>query len=365
MKKITLIITFLLVLLPLQTYAAGYTSDDGKGYLLSISDGTLGGAGTKAVSILAYKYDYAIETTTPTYNNGKWHHVIGVFNIDTGTVKFYINGYYMGSTTNTSLTDLDISNADFLIGSLLHINTSGENNADYFKGMIDEVAVWNRELDSTEVSALYNNYTDKWLCDECGDSNISGGEECEIDYDCPTYYDKCHNSTHINQTASSCGSCLCSYQTTTTMCGSNEQCIVNECVDLSESEFYLDTCETTSDCDANYCCYRPYSNINGTCRSALPSGTTNATIETNSCLCLISRSDLGYGTTCTNTGNSPCWDVDSAQCCGNEPTETWNTTQYSSEFVEDVLIKGTCTSGAWKTREEAALTYYDIWSEEE
>ena len=364
-KKITLIIAFLLVLFPIQIYAEGYTQTDGQGYLLSISNGTLSYSGTKPTALLADKLDYAVETTTLSYNNGKWHHVVGVFNISSGTVKLYINSSYVGSSSDAGLTDLDMSNADFLIGALLHINSSGNNNVSHFQGIIDEVAVWNRELDSTEVLSLYNNYTDKWFC-ECGDSVVNGGEECEIDSDCPTYYDVCHNSTHINQTNSSCNSCLCSYQTTTTACGTNEQCIVNECVDLSESEFYLDTCETTSDCDADYCCYRPYSNINGTCRTKLPEGTTNATIETNSCLCMISRSDLGFGTTCTNTGNSPCWDVDLAKCCGNDgPTETWNLTYYTSEFLEDILIKGTCISGQWKSREDVQLTYYDIWSEEE
>ncbi len=363
-KKITLVITFLLVLFPI-VYAEGYTQTDGQGYLLSISNGTLSYPGTKPTATLADKFDYAVETTPLSYNNGKWHHVVGVFNISSGTVKLYINCSYIGSSSDAGLTDLDMSNADFLIGALLHTNSSGDNNVSNFQGIIDEVAVWNKELNATEVSALYNNYTDKWFC-ECGDSVVNGGEDCEIDSDCPTFYDACHNSSHINQTTSSCGSCLCSYQTTTTACGASEQCIVNECVDLSESEIYLDTCETTSDCDANNCCYRPYSNINGTCRDAPPSGTTNATIETNSCLCLISRPDLGYGTTCINTGESPCWDVNSAQCCGNDgPTETWNTTQYSSTFIEDVLTKGTCINGAWKTRESATLTYYNIWTEEE
>ncbi len=356
MKKITLIIVFLLVLLPLQTYAAGYSSTDGKGYLLSISDGTLGGTGTQPTSILADKSDYAIKNTSSS-NNGKWHHVVGVFNISSGTVKLYINGSYIGSETNTSLTDLDMSNADFLIGSLLYINSSGKNYVDYFKGMIDEVAVWSRELDLTEVSALYNNYTDKWLC-ECGDSVVNGGEECEIDSDCPTYYDVCHNSTHINQTTSSCSGCLCEYQTTTTACNANQQCITNECVTL------VDQCETNADCDEGEYCYKPYENVNGTCINELPEGVNESEIDTDSTLCMLSRPGLN-GTTCVNTGDTPCWNVDLAKCCGDDPTETWNVTYYSSEFLEDILIKGTCESGEWKSREEVELTYYDIWSEEE
>jgi concanavalin A-like lectin/glucanase superfamily protein len=81
--------------------------------------------------------------------------------------------------------------------------------------------------------------------------------------------------------------------------------------------------------------------------------------DSESAMCMLSRPDIsGIGGTCVNDGDSPCWDVSSKKCCGNEKGETWETTLSSHEFLEDVVVKGYCKNGEWKNR--GAMTRYNL-----
>lgn len=82
----------------------------------------------------------------PAVNLGKWDHVAGVY--ADGTMKFYINGELIDEK------DAKISvnpGQEFLIGA-------GKNESDkhdyFFKGKIDDVLVYDRELNKNEIAEV-------------------------------------------------------------------------------------------------------------------------------------------------------------------------------------------------------------------
>ena len=82
----------------------------------------------------------------PAVTPGEWQHIAGTY-VD-GTQKFYVNGEFVGETA--SVPNLNTSQ-ELLIGA-----GANERAAhDYlFKGMIDEVRVYGRELNADEIASV-------------------------------------------------------------------------------------------------------------------------------------------------------------------------------------------------------------------
>ena len=86
------------------------------------------------------------EVTDAIEGDGLWHHVSGTWD-NSGNVKIYLDGTLKDTTAISGTFTGSFSTAS--IG----------NNADgggFWKGNIDEVTIFNKELDSTEVTSLYN-----------------------------------------------------------------------------------------------------------------------------------------------------------------------------------------------------------------
>ncbi len=88
------------------------------------------------------------QTSGTAYNDGNWHHVVIVQDpsLSSGQSKGYVDGNLVTQNNSSS-------------------NTSGSNNLYigcrngsqyFFNGQIDEVAIWNTALTSTQVSEIYN-----------------------------------------------------------------------------------------------------------------------------------------------------------------------------------------------------------------
>lgn len=96
-------------------------------------------------------YDGA-KNTTANLGDNTWHHVAAV--MDGSTYTVYVDGSSSGSTdigTTTVSTTPSTNGDDFKIGARFD-----DNNTYAFNGYIDDVAVFNRALTSTEVSGIYN-----------------------------------------------------------------------------------------------------------------------------------------------------------------------------------------------------------------
>ena len=102
----------------------------GGGFLFEVGDGTNSAAAVSAPIAVA----------------GDWFHVVGVRNTGTGTLSLYVNG-----VLESSVSDLTVSPQspnDLFISS----NNGG---AEFFDGLIDEVSVYSRALNASEIRAAF------------------------------------------------------------------------------------------------------------------------------------------------------------------------------------------------------------------
>ena len=87
-------------------------------------------------------------TTNTTIPTNEWHHIVFV-GFGNGTAHIYQNGILTGGTSVTSQSAGAFQR--YVIGN------RGRTASTAFGGLIDEYGVWNRSLNSTEISSLYNN----------------------------------------------------------------------------------------------------------------------------------------------------------------------------------------------------------------
>jgi len=94
-----------------------------------------------------------LEYSSNTYSINNWHHVVFTIGDDQAGV-LYVNG----SSAGTFSGAFDSGGLDMFSIGVEYDNVSGSagNPEQYFDGKIDEVAVWNDELTSAEVTAIYN-----------------------------------------------------------------------------------------------------------------------------------------------------------------------------------------------------------------
>lgn len=83
---------------------------------------------------------------TKLINDAKWHKITYTYNRTTQLMKLYIDDEFQGEA-NAGV--IDLSNWNFIIGS-------GANGQQPFNGFIDEVQLWNYEVDSTTLVTEYN-----------------------------------------------------------------------------------------------------------------------------------------------------------------------------------------------------------------
>ncbi len=76
-----------------------------------------------------------------------WQHIAAIFEPNR-QVSLFLNGKKIGQE---DVTEIVKSNHSLLIGS----NIWGE----YYKGLMDDLKIWNRALSDDEITAIYNNYT--------------------------------------------------------------------------------------------------------------------------------------------------------------------------------------------------------------
>ncbi len=86
--------------------------------------------------------------------DGNLHHIAGVRDTSTDRIRFYIDGVEQGSTTDNTQGNY-ASNINFLLGSFTDSTAGGAK----FEGLVDDAAVYNRALSSTEISTIFNEAT--------------------------------------------------------------------------------------------------------------------------------------------------------------------------------------------------------------
>jgi len=123
----------------------GGFSTGGKAYILYLD----------ASEKVGFYLDDNVSPTTPAQSSGSvadgnWKHVVGVR--ESGSIKLYLNGSLV-STQTDSTGNID-STDNLIIGAGTNASSGAIGN--FFDGIIDEVAIWNTALTSTQVSEIYN-----------------------------------------------------------------------------------------------------------------------------------------------------------------------------------------------------------------
>jgi len=113
-----------------------------------------------------------IVTTSPALN--QWVHVAATYNAGNGTLYLTPSG---GSTSITSTSSFPTSLSSSA-GTDLSVGRDPAPSF-YFNGKVDEVAIWNREITSTEVSNIINNkeyvgVSAMWRLENTADATIGG-----------------------------------------------------------------------------------------------------------------------------------------------------------------------------------------------
>jgi hypothetical protein len=85
----------------------------------------------------------------PTITIGVWTFLAGTFDT-TKTARLYVNGVLTASSQNVNIGSVNTT-ADFKVG---YIDTA-------WKGIVDEVLIYNRALSESEIRTLYNYYMKK------------------------------------------------------------------------------------------------------------------------------------------------------------------------------------------------------------
>lgn len=81
-----------------------------------------------------------------TYQLNNWYHFVATSS--GGTIKLYLNAQLVGTYT---LSAANTANGNIAIGCV-----PGSSNGDFFNGLLDDAAIWNRVLTENEISNLYN-----------------------------------------------------------------------------------------------------------------------------------------------------------------------------------------------------------------
>ncbi len=123
----------------------------------------------------AYDTAYILDGTTQLTTDGTtWHHVAAVFDASAQELRLYVDGI-LDETKSVSFSQINISDAPFLIGANLRVNSSGNTVADqHFDGWLDEWQVFNTALSDPEIESLVEGQLDDWNFLE-PDSSSDGG----------------------------------------------------------------------------------------------------------------------------------------------------------------------------------------------
>ncbi len=97
-------------------------------------------------------------TTNPLYANAPfgsgWHYIVGTYDNTTEICKLYVDGKENASMHYPSFGSIGTNDVPLYLGGYL---------GDYYQleGRLDEVALWNRSLNASEISVLWNNGSGK------------------------------------------------------------------------------------------------------------------------------------------------------------------------------------------------------------
>ena len=118
-----------------------------------IREGTTGNTNFQAYADAATGTDPFIDyQVSDTATAGSWHHILLAFTPSTPTTAGSVTGYLDGTQRYSLAIPANIGLAP---ANGFHLGTYRSADGRWFDGSIDEVAMWNRTLDSTEANEVF------------------------------------------------------------------------------------------------------------------------------------------------------------------------------------------------------------------
>lgn len=108
-------------------------------------------AGGGRIEIWEGRDAYIGYTSSTAYNDGNWHMVTFVRDVENRVGRLYVDGEYIGGYGMSATTVNNVSNK-------LCFGTYG--GGEFYVGKMDEVRLYDRALSANEISGLYNYYSD-------------------------------------------------------------------------------------------------------------------------------------------------------------------------------------------------------------
>lgn len=132
------------------------------------------------------------QNSTATINDGSWHHVTCTYDgsMSYTGMKVYVDGIEGSSNLNTNslATNLPLG-ATFSMGAYYSGSAA-------FDGQLDEVSVWDRELDQDEVDEIYHSGAPTNLIQHSAAANLIGWWRMGDEDTYPTLTDNSSNSNN-------------------------------------------------------------------------------------------------------------------------------------------------------------------------
>ncbi|MEI7595493.1 MAG: LamG-like jellyroll fold domain-containing protein [Bacteroidota bacterium] len=97
--------------------------------------------------------EYAVSDVT--YNVDQWYHLVAIYK--NGEVRLFVNSEEQFNTTSAGgMLNSIPSNAIFYVGK-----SFGDGNVEHFyNGSLDDIGIWNRELNKREIDLLFNSLSE-------------------------------------------------------------------------------------------------------------------------------------------------------------------------------------------------------------
>jgi hypothetical protein len=132
------------------TIFANYSSQGGSSWRIAAKINSNGTIGT---GYLINPNWQSTNSSPYTITLNQWFHY--TFTRSGGSTNIYINGILI---SNNSLSTAQLNNPTFPAATTkIGFNFPSSGGSDYFKGILDDIGIWNRALTQEEITALYTN----------------------------------------------------------------------------------------------------------------------------------------------------------------------------------------------------------------
>ena len=173
----------------------GNPTDGYSFFSLTVSNGKISGG----VQGEGQSYSSSTSTGTYTFNDDNWHLCSFVRDVQADKISIYVDGVLRGSYPDSSPGDMEHNYNSIFIGSL-------DGTDHFFKGLIDEAAIYNRTLTETEITEHYNNgLAGKGYCEVAADQDGDGIPDAEDN--CPNDYNPDQSDSDSQDGGDVCDAC--------------------------------------------------------------------------------------------------------------------------------------------------------------